>query len=470
MRTKVRARGGLIGALVVLAALLALPASAGASWTNQESHMPLWFLDVSCATEKHCLAVGEFGRARATTNGGASWNTKTLPTEDTLTGVSCVSPTTCWVVSEGSGGHTARIFKTIDGGSTWTTQLNLPADRQLFGLSCTSATHCWASGSSNLQVRATTNGGASWTAQTVGSGSGVSLDALSCVGTTHCWVVTGTGGIFASTNGGASWSQQSVSLPAGKYLRSISCASTAACAAVGDGSVIRVTSNGGASWTSASSSGTAIDLRGVDCVDSERCWAVGDYGTIMTRSTNGSWYSEYTGVTSDQPLTAVSCPSMNTCFVVGAEGRIATNNPPAPSASCTDLGGALFDGTLGPGYLKLRTERPGNSYPNRTWVCFRVGSSLKMVGGRIDVDDPGLTARVPTVDDRYDACTTTSGNTLPPPHPFAAGIVAGQPYLLDAYVAPGKAWICVRLGNTGKRVDMGASTSGTPGVALRLDQ
>jgi photosystem II stability/assembly factor-like uncharacterized protein len=93
-------------------------------------------------------------------------------------------------------------------------------------------------------IDATTNGGSTWTSQTVPSGI-FELDAIACMNAHHCFAgaVTSSGfngAILATSDGGTTWTSQPVPSSLSS-VGDIACPSTLICIAVGDtssGSVI----------------------------------------------------------------------------------------------------------------------------------------------------------------------------------------------------------------------------------------
>lgn len=130
---------------------------------------------------------------------------------------------------------------------------------------------------------------------------------------------------------------------------------------------------------------------------------------------------------------------------------------PASAASYSNTCGSptatVADGYAGGStYVTLRVQ-PKPTDPNTTWVCYRIanGTSLS-VGGRLDVTGGSASPGVPTVDTNSTACSTTTGNVLPPPHPFLAGFVGPVTFSADAYANSGTAWMCLEA--NGPSVDV----------------
>jgi photosystem II stability/assembly factor-like uncharacterized protein len=455
----------LVGA-ASLAVTGAAPAGASAAtWNVSHADNSRWFGAIDCPTQTHCFAVGDAGRVRATSDSGVTWTNRDLPISEFLTGVQCPDIDTCWALAEGgsSASSSAKLYRTDDAGLSWNLQTTV-ASKSYYALSCTDTRHCWAGGGWPLNMRITSDGGASWTAATPTGGADY-FWWLSCVGTTHCWGLSDHGHMLATTDGGGSWSTQSVSLSPPQMLNSVSCVSTTRCVATGTSGSVRVTSDGGSTWTS-ESSGTSSNLLAVDCATATSCASVAFDGTIRSRS--GTTWSADASPTSNE-LWDVSCPTPYACFAAGKRIIVSTVKPTF-AGSCTDPAGALFDGTVGGVELKLRTQPAGPGYPGRTWVCFRLSTPVggEVVSGRIDIDAAEASGDDPTVDNQHLACSTTPDNSVPGPHPLADGLLAGQPFLVDVYSAAGKSWICLQIGADGRRVVVPVGTP-TPGVTPHLD-
>jgi hypothetical protein len=390
----------------------------------------------------------------------------------------------------------------IDG--AWTPQ-HSGTSSQLNGVSCPTTSDCWAAGLGGTIV-ATTNGGATWTSQR--SGTDDWLEGASCPTISDCWAVGfnyanghATWLIVATTNGGATWTTQS-SGTAGS-LSGVSCPTTSDCWAVGSGGAIVATTNGGASWT-AQSSGTSSSLNGVSCPTTSDCWAVGSGGAIVTTDPAAGVQPVATQIEQTAQAEAayaqneascaqgqVSHPSGNgdqACQAVGtavqtADNAVATaltagngvvNSPPAGqySNTCTSPGATIADGYAGSNtYVTLRAQ-PNPSDATQEWVCYRIANpSSGSVGGRVTVGGAGASgAGLPSHDSSAQACSTTSGNQVPPPHPLVNGTLVSQAFMVDTYAASNTAWVCLTAGSVSQRVIVPEpGVSGSPTVFNQLD-
>jgi photosystem II stability/assembly factor-like uncharacterized protein len=131
------------------------------------------------------------------------------------------------------------IFTTADGGVTWVNRGFGTAGGYLWTVSCPSVSTCVAAGRDSLI--ATTDGGTTWVSETPppSVAFGFLVD-VSCASTTSCVAVAsgdpgipGSAAIIATTDGGATWTTQTI--PNGVYSPlAVSCASPSPCTAVGE--------------------------------------------------------------------------------------------------------------------------------------------------------------------------------------------------------------------------------------------
>jgi photosystem II stability/assembly factor-like uncharacterized protein len=197
----------LIGPLLALLLLAcAAPAANAAevpsewSWTDFGPSLR----DVSCASPGHCVAVGQRGMvlySKHTGDDGLAWSRIPMiefPVE--LDGVTCTT-SFCLTVSntrEGSATFTSQVFRSTDGGATWSAGVALPpADAGPGGAKTRTAIAlaCAADGSS-------------------------------------CYAVGTGGGIWRSVDGGISWS--ALDPPPGKAAYDhVDCPSAGVCVAAG---------------------------------------------------------------------------------------------------------------------------------------------------------------------------------------------------------------------------------------------
>ena len=82
----------------------------------------------------------------------------------TLSAIACPSTTHCYVVGVTFAGGHAVIMATSDAGATWTAQSAPGGTGSLSNIACPSTTTCYAGGSG---IIGTTNSGKTWSSQTL---------------------------------------------------------------------------------------------------------------------------------------------------------------------------------------------------------------------------------------------------------------------------------------------------------------
>ena len=249
------------------------------------------------------------------TTGGTTWANQALPfSADSLSSVACTSISDCIVA--GTEGHAPIVFATSDGGASWSAQANGVLEPGLDpitnGAACVSASDCVVVGSTEAGAVGG-NGfvlvwnGTSWTL--AHGGAFPRLSGVSCTSTRFC-IAIGADGTIVSIDGGFTWG-----VGAGQEGSGVSCVSSTACVATTGG--ISTTSDGGTTWTAASVPNGVTSLDAVSCSTSSTCTAVGGESIIASTDGGATWSIQSTpsGVAG---LSGVACSSSSTCTAVGA--------------------------------------------------------------------------------------------------------------------------------------------------------
>lgn len=335
----------------------AVAGTSAAPWTSETYPASIaggHLFTIACGSPTACWAVGNNGTGAdiiATTNGGQSWSSQTVPADTGLSAgghlfsISCATATTCQAVGSGTS---LVILGTSNGGATWTSE-SFPPDLtggHLFSVYCVSATDCWALGGAPAVasvILATTNGGATWVEQPYPSGLNLPDNgflSISCPTLTRCYVIATSSNklvLLTTGNGGASWQLQRV--PSNIAARSngigsITCPTTSFCAITGysDGAssseapLILVTRNGGRTMSTLQyppSLGLA-SLTGVACAGTMACWTVGSTATtsvILSTTDGGSTWSAQSLPSGLQlgphDFDSLYCANQSTCYILG---------------------------------------------------------------------------------------------------------------------------------------------------------
>ncbi|MBW8050396.1 MAG: hypothetical protein FVQ77_08680, partial [Cytophagales bacterium] len=167
------------------------------------------------------------------------------------------------------------VAKTTDGGATWSSTSLGGFDDVLTGVYFTDVNTGYAVGTLGVIFK-TTNGGVSWTAQT--SGTFDYLEGVHFPSVDTGYVVGWTGTILKTTDGGTNWNAQISGTTENLYSVYFVNANTGY--AVGDNGTILKTINGGTTWIP-ESSGTTENLKSVYFTYPDTGYAVGFNGTIL---------------------------------------------------------------------------------------------------------------------------------------------------------------------------------------------
>lgn len=113
---------------------------------------------VSVVDEEHAVAVGYYGSAYWTEDGGVSWEKGRTDTNRSLYSVAMADEDNGWAV-----GQRGLVLRTEDGGRTWERQPNLKEKEgsHLFSVTAIDARRAWVVGEWGTRIR-TLDGGSTW--------------------------------------------------------------------------------------------------------------------------------------------------------------------------------------------------------------------------------------------------------------------------------------------------------------------
>ncbi|MGP0029866.1 MAG: hypothetical protein ACLPVF_05110 [Acidimicrobiales bacterium] len=331
----------------------------GAKWTSGNLGTQVPPLNgVSCLSSGSCEAAAGATDSQGTwvagamigsTNAGATWTVQSVPGNTEMSGVDCLSATTCvaagGVYADLFGGlPNATVLETVNGGSTWQPESVPPNLQALLSVDCPTTTKCEAVGGSNADETSNIIGtGATsgpWESQPDPATS-FPLYSVACVSATVCDATGGGLGfsdVIGTTDGGAAWNVL-VQVGPGVLLTGIACTSATTCEAAGSSNgqgVVLSTSDGWSNWAAATPSNVAA-VNAITCTSATACTAVGsDQGgpatSLFTTDAGASWVA--LGVPGNvADLSAVACSSSSACVATGtnsAGGGVAIALEPSP--------------------------------------------------------------------------------------------------------------------------------------------
>lgn len=241
--------------------------------------------------------VGELGRIFRTDDGGASWTRQSAGLKKPFLAASCVDAKTAWI-----GGKGGILYRTTDGGTTWNL-LTPNTTKHIFDIAFVSPTHGVAAGDWGLLMYSE-DGGAKWTlvgipedfvlspaAEDIGLEPGdIILYGVTFPDPTHGWAVGEFGTILTTSDGGRTWRQQRAPVEStlfGTYFEDRKRGW-----AVGIDAVIIQTTDGGRTWRRVRSPMLQRSFYDI-AVSGQYGWIAGDAGTLLKTSDHGrTWKVE----------------------------------------------------------------------------------------------------------------------------------------------------------------------------------
>jgi photosystem II stability/assembly factor-like uncharacterized protein len=333
----------------VIALTLTVPTlAAGAQWQALASPTDVELRGLSIVSPEVVWASGMRGTVLRTTDRGASWERDTVPGAATLD-FRAVSATSREVAHVLSIGDSSRIFRTTDGGRTWSLRfVSLRKGTFFDAIQFWDAKHGIAMSDpvdGRFLVITTDDGGDTWT-ETPASGMPPALPGeggfaasgtcLVVTGDGDAWLVSGgaaTARLYHSADRGRTWTVHDTPLRAGVASAGIFSVAfrdaTHGVISGGDyqqpslrGRNLAVTANAGVTWTLVDSASSPAGYRSavafVPGTGGRRLLAVGLTGTDLSRDGGMTWTNVDT-----TPLNSVQFAVDGTGWAVGPKGRIA---------------------------------------------------------------------------------------------------------------------------------------------------
>jgi photosystem II stability/assembly factor-like uncharacterized protein len=334
--------------LVLVTATLPPTSRADAQWTPQQSPTTVELRGLSAVSPRVVWASGQRGTVVHTVDGGAHWTLDTIPGAGALDlrAIAATSATTAHAISIADS---SRIYRTTDGGRTWTRRWSATRTGTfLDAIRFWDARHGIAMSDpvgGRFLVLVTNDGGDSWQeipaerippALAGEGGFAASGSCLAVWGDSHVWIASGgavSARVYHSPDRGRTWSVHDTPLRAGIPSAGIFSVafrdSMHGVIAGGDyekpalgGRNLATTDDGGATWKLADSASSPAGYR------SAVAWmpgtrgtalvAVGLSGTDLSRDAGRTW----TRVDS-VAYNSVAFASERTGWAVGPKGRIA---------------------------------------------------------------------------------------------------------------------------------------------------
>ena len=252
----------------------------GDTWSAIDLGVNTDLQGVSFVDSQLGYACGTNSQVVKTTDAGLTWAPVTRPsaTNYTLQAIEFVDANTGWVIVNFATVPGGNIFKTIDGGTTWTQQTIGTTD-SLAALDMVDANVGYITlNSSGRPIYKTTNGGTTWTAVTTPFTAQIRAVHAVDANLVYIGMSSGTNRIGKSIDGGATWQQ--IALPATADVISLDFidANTGYVTGQSQNALFKTT-DGGATWSFQNAH--VIAVLKIYAGPSGAAWALGTAASIL---------------------------------------------------------------------------------------------------------------------------------------------------------------------------------------------
>jgi photosystem II stability/assembly factor-like uncharacterized protein len=185
--------------------VLSRSSDGGKTWEQQLDISDFTFNGLETIDTLTAFAVGGFdlvggGLVLRTVDGGLFWQDVT-PVSAGFRDVFFIDDSTGWIVG-------SSIYKTTDGGSTWTRQYGNDAS-ELDAISFSDPLNGWATGFNNLVLH-TTDGGQTRVTQNVGAPPFTAITGVTAINSATAWIAGWNGFVAQTRDGGQTWRQEAI--------------------------------------------------------------------------------------------------------------------------------------------------------------------------------------------------------------------------------------------------------------------
>jgi len=289
--------------LAGLYGLMADSVSGGSGWDtsyykNINYHFTIQkqLFAVSHLDKNNILTSGGNGHIYRSSDGGATWVNRSIPEFSPPMYVPVGVNDIKYVATDAAymACTNGYVYRSFDGADTWPDAYAFYTGRSNSAMDFMDKNTGWVCGATGASgsgaVFRTTDGGASWTMQNTTFTGATRLFGIDFVNNTTGWVVGTPQKIFKTTDGGINWTEQTAPAGVTGNLISVCFVNTdTGFACGGSGKVIRTT-DGGATWTNVSPPGLALIANKVVFINSKEgmLFCAGG-GAFKTTDGGDSW-------------------------------------------------------------------------------------------------------------------------------------------------------------------------------------
>lgn len=271
--------------------------NGGSTWSsinNLFSSSPINFTELD-VIGNNIWACTDNALVLYSTNAGNTWSVSSTPSVAMGTSLNHINfsrqnSNNGWAV--GGSSTTGIVFKTNDGGATWTSVTNVPGLSNMpSGVQVVSSTIFITDAG---MVKKTIDGGLNWTTLNVAT----NIMKPIALSTIDIWCIQGLNNsqfAFKSTNGGSVFNSFSSTLPISGYLINIDAIdinNVLLVSYTGSGYEVFETNNGGTLWSATNLGAISGYINDISFPDFNNAWVVGSNGNIYKYGTTTNTKAE----------------------------------------------------------------------------------------------------------------------------------------------------------------------------------
>jgi len=301
--------GIIVGGTSSIGSLIMKTTDGGATWVSKTVATTNILYDVEFIDANNGIACGAAGTVVRTTDGGETWTVGSATGTGSLYKIAILSST---IVYAGNSSSTSPgyLLKSTDFGATFTNATPTVITSAVYGMYVLDANHIWASTSSNGIV-ATTDGGTSWAVQQVDANT---MYDIKFFNSTSGFAVDSKGIVWATTNAGTNWASTQLSTII--QLRQMDL-TTGNMIIIGDGGNIYKSTNSGTTWTAKYTTASQQQMRKIVFKGDNNGWAgecpsSGNSKLLQTTDGGQTWTTLYTIA---NPIYSISIPTSTTWYI-----------------------------------------------------------------------------------------------------------------------------------------------------------
>ncbi len=296
----------------------------GASWAQISSGTGESLNDLARLPGGNLIAVGDNG-AILTSSGTSPWIIKQAFTASNLEAVQAIGPDLIVTVDDAG-----RVYKSIDGGETWTAADSAPPALSPRDLHFNSPLDGWVIGNGfdTGALFHTTDGGTSWIPVTDFLGAYTAMD----VEGTNIWAANVTGLYYRSTDGGNSWTEGNLpEFPT--QILDMDFHDGSIGYAVGSFGYAARSDDGGVTWDVLPTPNSTDNFTDIYIVGANELWLSTNDNVVYYTATGGqNWAILNIGSDGFGSFSAIAASATGDAWTVGFQGYIEhfTGPPPPP--------------------------------------------------------------------------------------------------------------------------------------------